>query len=286
MVRHGAAAYQHYYSYGAVMQGKGLGVECLRFVTSEGQDAARALLFLQAFGPLQIAFLPCGFVAREGQAAQPIYEALKAYARAKWLRALFMSPTQLPPPLVRPVMTGGASALLELAALDPGPDGLKAGMHQKWRNRLHKAQRSDLEVVSVPPTHRHAHWLLGEETQQRRQKRYKALEAALPVDLAKAKGQTRAHVCIATSQGEPVSGASFIINGAHATYFSGVTLAKGRDLCAQHLVLFEVAQRLRARGVHTMDLGVIDTHNAPGLARFKLGMGARTQRRSGTFLFV
>lgn len=282
MVRHGARSYQHFYSYGAVMQRKGLQALCLRFINSAGQDAARALLFLQRFGPFQVAYAPCGCVGLE-EDAPAVYDVLHRYARAKWLRALFMSPLEMPPPPGTPIMTGAAGAVLDLAS---SPDAIKAGMHQKWRNRLYKAQRSELDVVCVQPTHALAQWLMDEETKQRKDKRYKALEATLPASLAQAKGQTICHFCIAKFQGTPVAGASFIVNGPYATYFSGVTLGEGRDLCAQHLVLFEAVRRLGACGVHTLDLGLIDTHQSPGLARFKLGLGAQAQRQSGAFLFV
>lgn len=282
MVRHGARAYQHFYSYGAVMQRKGLQALCLRFVGSAGHDSARVLLLLQRFSPFQAAYAPCGCIGVKDD-APAVYDALRDYARAKWLRALFITPLEMTPPLGSPVMTGAASAVLEVAST---PDAQKARMHQKWRNRLYKAQRAGLDVVAVPPTHALAQWLMAEEAKQRKDKRYTALDATLPAHLAQAAGQTMSHFYIAKSQGKPVAGASFIVNGPNATYFSGVTLAHGRDLCAQHLVLFEAAQRLGTRGVETLDLGLMDTHQSPGLARFKLGLGAQVLRQSGTFLFV
>ena len=41
---------------------------------------------------------------------------------------------------------------------------------------------------------------------------------------------------------------------------------------------------LACAGVEMLDLGMIDTVNAPGLARFKLGSGAVAQSLGGTWL--
>ena len=44
------------------------------------------------------------------------------------------------------------------------------------------------------------------------------------------------------------------------------------------------AEELRKTGVQKIDLGTLDTVNAPGLARFKLGSGARAEPLGGTWL--
>jgi hypothetical protein len=40
---------------------------------------------------------------------------------------------------------------------------------------------------------------------------------------------------------------------------------------------------LKAQGVARLDLGTIDTRRAPGIARFKLGAGARVEVLAGSW---
>lgn len=286
MAQQGGQAYQHYYSYGIAMQRPGTAALCLRFL-SGSSDVARAIVITQSFGPIEFQYIPRGAVYSPGADIAAIYKALTLYAKTRRLRFVLISPDAVArdddPVPQRRILTGETQAIVDLERA--GPD-LKAGMLQKWRNRLNKALRADIEIKSVPATHLHARWLTDAETSQRKRMAYKGLDAALPGVLARAKGQTRDHYCIALAAGVPVAGASFIVNGAYAAYFSGVTSPQGRALCAQHLVVYEATQRLRAKGVKTLNLGVINTRDAPGLARFKLGAGAQPYTCKGTFLLV
>ena len=56
-------------------------------------------------------------------------------------------------------------------------------------------------------------------------------------------------------------------------------------LNAHNLLLARAAKWFAGRGVRGLDLGTIDTVNAPGLARFKLGVGARAKKLGGTWLY-
>ena len=49
---------------------------------------------------------------------------------------------------------------------------------------------------------------------------------------------------------------------------------------------WQAAQALRAEGVRWLDLGSVDNEAAPGLARFKLGTGARLCRLGATCLVL
>jgi hypothetical protein len=51
-------------------------------------------------------------------------------------------------------------------------------------------------------------------------------------------------------------------------------------------MLARAAEALAAEGLRWLDLGTVDTEAAPGLARFKLGTGARLRRLGATCLVL
>ena len=48
-------------------------------------------------------------------------------------------------------------------------------------------------------------------------------------------------------------------------------------------MMWAAITRLAEDGVRALDLGGVDTRAAPGLARFKLGLGGRTLSLAGTY---
>lgn len=283
MARHGAADYQHYAGYGAVMEQTRAVAAYTRF-TMSGQDVARAVMLTQQLGPLKITHVPRGLVFADSSAMPAVFAVLRALGSGWRGRFVLISPpdaAQADAIRRPPIMTGETDAILAIA---PSDAEQQAQMHQKWRNRLCKAQRSDLEVRQVKPGHPLAAWLMEQEGAQRHSKGYRGLPASFPADMAGQKGKADSLFCIAMCADRPVSGASFVISGRHAAYFSGVTTPQGRDVCAQHLVLSHGAAHLRARQVSAVNLGLLDTVKSQGLSRFKLGTGATAQARPGLFL--
>jgi lipid II:glycine glycyltransferase (peptidoglycan interpeptide bridge formation enzyme) len=75
----------------------------------------------------------------------------------------------------------------------------------------------------------------------------------------------------------------FLVTGATALYHFGVAGEAGRAANAHNLLLWRAIRALRKRGVETLDLGGLDTIDNPGIARFKLGSGARVRSGCGTW---
>ena len=84
--------------------------------------------------------------------------------------------------------------------------------------------------------------------------------------------------------GETVAAMLFLKHGTSATYHIGWTSPAGRALSAGNLLLTHAAERFGEMGVEIVDLGLLDTETAPGLARFKLGTGAQPLRMGGTWI--
>lgn len=179
-------------------------------------------------------------------------------------------------------MTPATLAMLDLSG---GAEAIWARMHGKWRNRLRRAEASGLRLrVSTLPD-ASADWVLNAEALQRRARVYRGL----PPELARANGQANpggALLYEALSDGAPAAGMVVLRHGAMATYFLGVTTDAGRAVHAHNLTLARAAEDLAAQGCTQFDLGLLDTERAPGLARFKLGSGARAERPGGTWLYT
>ncbi len=174
------------------------------------------------------------------------------------------------------VMTPASLARLSLAT------GLRARMHGKWRNRLHTAEAANL-TVRQDQDESTLSWLLAMDRKQQKSRRYRALPDVFTQIWHRAKPQDTL-LLTAGPKADPIAAMLFLKHGTGATYHVGWTSDAGRKASAHNLILATAATRLAEMGVTRLDLGTIDTENAPGLARFKLGSGAKPVRTGGTWL--
>lgn len=241
-------------------------------------------------GPLAFARLLRGPVMRGADADLPgLYGGLRAAYRLRRGRALFWMP-ELPDGEasratmrrcgLRRSVTGYTTAWLDLGRDEAA---LRAGLHGKWRNALVAAEAGGLEVVGPEDGDPDGlEWLLARHDEQRRARRFVAPDGLFYRLLAEAAGDTRACHYQARLEGAPLSAALFLRHGACATYAVGWSGAEGRRAKAQTLALWRGLLDLKRRGVRWLDLGGL-TPAAPGVARFKLGLGAEPVRLAGTF---
>jgi hypothetical protein len=157
-----------------------------------------------------------------------------------------------------------------------------ARMHGKWRNRWRKAQRGNLQITTSGWSQRHG-WLLQRDAQQQRKAGFRALPHALITAYAST-GPDAVQVYCARQNHQIIAAMIFLRHGAAVTYHLGWTDAVGRDLGAHHLILIQAAFDYARTGALRLDLGVVDTHNNAGLARFKIGSGATLRQLGGTWL--
>lgn len=178
-----------------------------------------------------------------------------------------------------PLMTPVSLALCDLA---PG-GSMRARLHQKWRNRLVRAEAAELSVTLKPLSR--DHWLLRAEAVQQRAKGYRGLPPTFAAAYA-AVNPGCAWAITAEHGDGPVAGGVFLRHGAMATYQIGFSSDAGRALNAMNLVLWHAMEALSEAGVRRLDLGTLNTQDAAGLARFKLGTGAQMHRLGGTWLHL
>lgn len=228
------------------------------------------LLMRRRFGPVTL-----GLVSRADVGRAEVAH-IGAVSGCRLLVVNAETPGAHPGVLLR---TGGHVAELELrgAAAE-----LKARMAQKWRNRLNHALRAGLKVTHTALPADSGHWLVRTDHAQQRAKRYRGYPPAFTAAFAAAnRGQAR--LFEAAQGGEPVAAMLFLCHGAVATYHIGWTGPEGRRASAHHLLLWQAMLHLARRGIARLDLGLVDTETAPGLARFKLGSGAACRPLGGTW---
>lgn len=182
----------------------------------------------------------------------------------------------------RQIMTPASIAVIDLRSTGPFR---RAAMTAKWRNALRKAEHAGLfiNVRGYDPVQ--DHWILEADARQQRRKGYTALPGHLTQAYALMnKGQVT--VVNATDGNAIIAAMIFLRHGATATYHIGWTSDAGRLCNAHNLCLATAMDVLSSQGFETLDLGTVDTEHAPGIARFKLGTGARVKRLSGTWLHL
>ncbi len=178
------------------------------------------------------------------------------------------------------IMTGATIAQLDLSG-DASARRLR--MHQKWRNRLNRAAAGPLRVSRERMPLKPDHWLFKAELAQRRARGYRALPHTFVLAFAET-NPGQAQLFTAHLAGEPVAGMLILRHGPTATYHMGHTTEAGRAEHAHNLLLAHAADWLAEHGTDILELGTLDTVNAPGIARFKLGSGATPHVLGGTWL--
>jgi hypothetical protein len=157
---------------------------------------------------------------------------------------------------------------------------LRAGLDRRWSNHLAAGERLDPDLLEGALGVRDA--LLRADLTQRRARGYQALPAAfthaLPAGALRLwhwqdGGGMGAAMCL-------------VRHGASASYHLAWAGAEARRRAVHQVMLYRAALALKAEGVRWLDLGSVDTEAAPGLARFKLGTGARLHRLGATMLVL
>jgi hypothetical protein len=157
---------------------------------------------------------------------------------------------------------------------------LGARLAGKWRNRLAAALREGIRVQ--PGGRATLDRLIVEEQQQRRARGYRSL----PPAFSQALPMHSLRLWEWRQKEEVVAAMAFVRHGRSASYHLGWATEQARQSSVHAVMLISAAEALRDEGVDWLDLGSVDTDRAPGLARFKLGTGARLHRLGATALVL
>ncbi|MFM7345423.1 MAG: lipid II:glycine glycyltransferase FemX [Tagaea sp.] len=274
---------QQDWEYGLAARWQGRDVR--RYVAVEG---GRPVACLQIVGRRWLGFFDL-WAGLRGPVGDPrAWPALTARVPGWPLAASLLSPEIAAVPDLRArwlgrgrVYTGTTLALWRLDTKSEA--GLRAGLHQKWRNRLRAAERGGLRV-ELAPRGKWVEWVVAQGEAVRKAKGFEAAPPEFVSRLAELKGGRECLVVVALAGREPVAGALFLRHGRDATYYVAASTAEGRKTNAANLVLWRAALALKQAGVRTLDLGTVETEQSEGLARFKRGTGAEPFELAGTYL--
>lgn len=152
-------------------------------------------------------------------------------------------------------------------------------LHPKARNALRQSVRHRMTVRHRPYDQIKDAWLMDEDTAQQKRKGFRAL----PHDVIGHWPKDQTRVFTASLHGTNFASMVFIIHSQCVTYQLGWSSQIGRSLNAHQLLLHQAAEYFADRGCLGIDLGTVDSVNAPGLARFKCRSGATVHRLGGTW---
>jgi hypothetical protein len=173
-----------------------------------------------------------------------------------------------------PLVTPAHHAIWDLSG------DLRAGLAGKWRNRLAAAERAGHRIG--PASLKRLPDLVAAEAAQRATKGYRSLPPAFTLALP----PHSLRLFDWRHAGAIGAAMAFVIEGATATYHLGWANDAARQHHIHPLMLYRAARALQAEGVRWLDLGLVNTEDAPGLARFKLGTGAALHRLGSTLLVL
>lgn len=182
----------------------------------------------------------------------------------------------------RQIMTPATVAEL---ALSVDQDVMLAQMHGKWRNIWRRAQKQPINIKSCRFEVGQHQWLTGADLAQQRTKKFRALPHSI-IQTYSDIAPNDVTVWTATRENTPIAAMLFLRHGDCATYHLGWTDPRGRAAGAHHRLLIAAGLGFAQQSVKRLDLGTLDTHNTPGLARFKLGCGAAPRVLGGSWLKI
>ncbi len=283
------AAMQQHWTYGASMRVPGMQVHRAEVIV-DGRSVALAqfvcrrygLLFGVALctrGPLWLAEVPDALKAR-------IQRELKRTLPLRRPRFILFSPDLAEPShasmatLTR-VLTGYSTVIVDLSQ---SLQQLRAGLHAYWRNRLAAAERSGISIATVGNAPHEYRWVLDEERRQRERKNFYSLPLGFVDNYIDAGGAAAALILKAEYQSRPVAAMLFLLHGTSATYHLGWSNPQGRALNAHNLVLWNAFEQLKQRGIEKLDLGGVNTHDLPGISRFKINTGGKVVTYAGGYV--
>lgn len=289
--RYGAPL-QQVWAYGQAMHR--MGVQVHRACIEAGGQRLGLAQFIcrRVAGYLSLASCTRGPVWRpEVDAAQrsQAYRALQRGIPTRPLRVTLISPAMSLQDLqpgetqgLSRVMTGYSTVMLDLRR---GPPALRADFEGKWRNRLHKAETDTRLKVQVQADRRACEQLLKREGEQRSRRGFHGLPTDLVPAYIEAHDKPSQAYAVATARlgKETVAAMLFLVHGSCATYHMGWADEEGRKLNTHNLLLWRAIEHFHAQGLQALDLGGVNTHDLPGISRFKLGTGGQVLTLAGTY---
>lgn len=289
--RHGGAL-QQAWAYGQAMAQLGAGVQRAAFYQGERLVGVAQCVTRRWLGYIGLASCSRGPVwapeLRGPERAQALQRLRRSVPLRPW-RVTLVSPNATAGELCEgelagwgQVMTGYSTVQLDLRQ---GLPALRAGLEAKWRNRLVRAEGTRGLRITVDAQADRLLALLLHERELRQARRFHGLPEAFVTAYIQAHEAPERAFSVASAHlhGQLVGTLLWLHHGRVATYHMGWNHDHGRQHHAHNLLMWASLGALAERGIDTLDLGGVNTHDLPGISRFKLGMGGQVRVLAGTY---
>jgi len=163
-------------------------------------------------------------------------------------------------------------------------DVLRKRQNGKWRNMLVSAEKEGLSL-SVDQSPAGFEWMVGHQEEMMKDLDFVGPDPRFLRSWASSvESDTPMTILKATEDGEPVAGICLARHGVAATYLLGWSGDRGRQVRASHFLIWQAVIYLKEAGVEWFDLGGVDEHASPGIAKFKFGTGGDRYDLVGEYL--
>ena len=216
------------------------------------------------------------------------WQAINAQFPQRWLRKRRFIPEMADGMAAMSVLKGAGLTHQDGSAyqtlwmnLRGSEDELRAGLKKNWRGSLQKAERQGL-MVEWDESGGTLQWFLKHYALDKAARGYSGASVKMMSYLGHAFA-TKNDIIINGAQqsvmigrvmldGQPLAAALIFTHGNSATYQAGWCGDQGRDVCANHMLLWQAALALKSRDITDFDLGGVNDETAAGIKKFKEGL--------------
>jgi|688.fasta_scaffold112095_3 hypothetical protein len=175
----------------------------------------------------------------------------------------------------------GSNSFYETIWLDLtcSEEELRTSLRKNWRADLKKGSISNIDV-RIDRDGSSIDMFLEYHEQERARKKYRTRgPELLENELKNAALLKELLVLWAVDGKDPVAAIAIVMHGNSATYRAGWSLARGRELHAHNVLLWDAVTMLKNSNYRALDLGgTTPTSDSAGYIKFKQGMGGETFR--------
>ncbi len=160
-------------------------------------------------------------------------------------------------------------------------DSLLKAMHQKTRYNINLAIKKKVEIREGGAADFPEFWRLMNLTGARDD--FRLHSAAHYQNLLAGSGDRFIRLFFASYEGKNIAAGLFCFWGDKATYLHGASDNEFRNVMAPYLLQWSLVKKAKEEGYEYYDFYGIDEKKWPGVTRFKLGFGGRTENYAGTY---
>jgi lipid II:glycine glycyltransferase (peptidoglycan interpeptide bridge formation enzyme) len=166
--------------------------------------------------------------------------------------------------------------------LTQAEEDLRASLKKNWRADLKKGGSTNIDV-RIDREGSSVDIFLEYNEQERARKKYRTRGPELLANELKNAAMLKELLILWAVDGkEPVAAVAIVMHGNSATYRAGWSLARGRELHAHNVLLWDAVTMLKSAQYRALDLGgTTPTSGSAGYIKFKQGMGGETFRTIG-----